>query len=115
MRTLFEIHIYRRMAKYTHVRNGRHLEKSGPFAGLWVRISRALVKAGYESREEVRADIKSGHLHPFRPVHDYGKYADRDTRKWLGLGSWEEQWGKTPYTIISKYPDSVRGKDILGK
>jgi hypothetical protein len=94
------------------MRNGRHLEKSGPFAGLWVRVSRALVKAGYVNREEVRADIESGHLHPFLSVHDYGSYADRDTRRWLGLRTWKEQWGKTPYEVISKYPDSVRGKGL---
>ena len=95
--------------------NGRKLETEGPFAGLWVRVSGALRKAGYLNRDEVRADIESGSLHPFRPVHDYGRYADRDVRKWLGMKSWEEQWGKVPYSVISNYPESVRGKGLFGK
>lgn len=95
--------------------NRRHLETSGPFAGLWVRVARALAKAGYKNRDEVRADIVSGALHPFRPVRDYGSYADRDVRKWLGLRTWKEQWGKAPYAEISKYPESVRGKGLYGR
>ena len=94
--------------------NSRHLEKSGPFAGLWVRVSRALVKAGYVNRDEVRADIESGALHPFRPVHDYGRYADRDVRKWLGFRTWEEQWRNVPFSVISNSPESVRGKKLIG-
>ncbi len=67
--------------------NVRRLETDGPFAGFWVRVSRALTKAGYRSREQVRAYIESGKLQPFISIHDYGKYADRDTRHWLGLKS----------------------------
>lgn len=93
--------------------NGRKLETEGPFAGLWVRVSGALRKAGYVSRDEVRADIESGSLHPFRPVRDYGRYADRDVRTWLGLKSWEEQWAGVPYSVISNYPESVRGKGLF--
>ncbi len=95
--------------------NGRKLETEGPFAGLWVRVSGALRKAGYINRDEVRADIESGSLHPFRPVRDYGRYADRDVRKWLGLKSWEDQWANVPYSVISNYPESVRGKKLFGK
>lgn len=65
------------------------------------------MKAGYTNRDEVRADIESGALHPFRLVHDYGRYADRDVRKWLGLRTWEEQWGNVPFSVISNYPESV--------
>ena len=95
--------------------NSRKLETEGPFAGLWVRVARALRKAGYINREEIRADIESGSLHPFRPVRDYGRYADRDVRKWLGLKSWEEQWANVPYSVISNYPESVRGKGLFGE
>lgn len=79
-----------------------------------MRVSRALVKAGYKNRDEVRADIESGALHPFRPVHGYGRYADRDARKWLGLRTWEEQWSNVSYSVISNYPESVRGKGRFG-
>ncbi len=77
----------------------KHYETSGPFAGLWVRTARALRKAGYKSREKVRADIKAGALHPYISIHDYGKYADTEVRRWLGLKSWNVCWGTTPFTI----------------
>jgi hypothetical protein len=64
--------------------NVRRLERDGPFAGLWVRVSRALTKGGYRNREQVRSDVDSGKLR-VSSIHDYGKYADRDTRRWLGL------------------------------
>lgn len=69
--------------------NSKHYETSGPFAGLWVRTAGALRKAGYESRSKVRADIEAGVLHPHISIRDYGRYADREVRKWLGLKSWE--------------------------
>lgn len=94
--------------------NGRKLETAGPFAGLWVRVSGALRKAGYANLQEVRADIKSGCLHAFRPVRDYGRFADRDVRKLLGLSSWEEQWRDVPYGVLSNFPESVRGKGLFG-
>lgn len=63
----------------------KHPETFGPFAGLWVRTARALRKAGYQSREQVHADIKRGVLHPFISIFDYGKYADAEVRTWLDL------------------------------
>ena len=69
----------------------RHLETSGPFAGLWVRTARALRKAGYTSPEKVRQDIESGALRPFLSIFDYGKYADREVRAWLGFPPKEER------------------------
>ena len=50
-------------------------------------------KAGYKSRRKVRADIEAGALHPFISIPDYGRYADAEVRKWLGLESWSECWG----------------------
>ena len=79
--------------------NSKHFETSGPFAGLWVRTARALRKAGYKSREEVRADIEAGALHPFISIFDYGKYADAEVRAWLGLKSWSESWGNKPFMV----------------
>jgi hypothetical protein len=58
-----------------------------------VRTAGALRKAGFKSRREVRADIVAGALHPFISIHDYGRYADAEVRKCLGLKSWEESWG----------------------
>jgi len=79
--------------------NRKHLETSGPFAGLWVRTAGALRKAGYKSRRKVRADIVTGALHPLISIHDYGKYADAEVRKWLGLKSWEKCWGTAPRIV----------------
>lgn len=79
--------------------NRKHLEPSGPFAGLWVRTARALRNAGYESCEKVRADIQRGALHPYISIFDYGKYADAEVRAWLGLKSWGESWGNTPRIV----------------
>ena len=79
--------------------NSKHLETSGPFAGLWVRTARALRKAGYRSRRKVCADIQAGALHPFISIFDYGKYADAEVRAWLGLRSWGESWGNTPRIV----------------
>jgi hypothetical protein len=76
--------------------NRKHLETSGPFAGLWVRTAGALRKAGYKSRRKVRADIVAGALHPFISIHDYGRYADAEVRKWVGLKSCEDSWGTEP-------------------
>lgn len=76
--------------------NRKHLETSGPFAGLWVRTARALRKAGYRSRRKVCADIEAGALHPYISIRDYGKYADAEVRNWLGMKSWNEYWGATP-------------------
>ncbi len=81
------------------VSNSKHYETTGPFAGLWVRTARALRKAGYESRKKVRADIEAGALHPYISIRDYGRYADREVRKWLGLKSWNECWGRDPIII----------------
>jgi hypothetical protein len=89
------------------VGNSKHYETSGPFAGLWVRTAGALRKAGYKSRRKVRADIEAGALHPYISIHDYGRYADREVRKWLGLKSWSECWGKDP--IIIRRPRVPRG------
>lgn len=90
------------------VRNSKHYETSGPFAGLWVRTSRALIKAGYKSREKVRADIEAGALHPYISIHDYGRYADREVRKWLGLKSWGECWANTPSEVILNNPARLK-------
>ena len=79
--------------------NSKHYETSGPFAGLWVRTAGALRKAGYKSRRKVRADIEAGALHPYISIHDYGRYADREVRKWLGLKSWNECWGTAPRIV----------------
>lgn len=49
----------------------------------------------------MRADIEAGALHPHLSIHDYGRYADREVRKWLGLKSWTESWGDCP-RIISR-------------
>jgi hypothetical protein len=89
----FGSHSKRQTTVCSTVTNGKKLEQEGPFAGFWVRVSRALRKAGYRNRDQVRADIESGALRPFGSVRDYGKYADRDTRRLLGLKTWEEQWG----------------------
>jgi len=78
------------------VDNRKKLESTGPFAGLWVRTAGALRKAGYKSRRKVRADIEASALHPYISIHDYGRYADREVRKWLGLKSWSGCWGTTP-------------------
>jgi hypothetical protein len=53
------------------VDNRKHLETSGPFAGLWVRTARALRTAGYKSPLKVRADIQRGALHPYISIFDY--------------------------------------------
>lgn len=82
--------------------NRKHLEPSGPFAGLWVRTARALHNASYKSREKVRADIQRGALHPYISIPDYGKYADAEVRAWLGLKSWGESWGETPRIVRRK-------------
>ena len=82
--------------------NGKHLEPSGPFAGLWVRTARALRNSGYKSRGKVRADIQRGALHPYISIFDYGKKADAEVRAWLGLKSWGESWGKTPRIVRRK-------------
>lgn len=79
--------------------NRKHLESSGSFAGLWVRTARALRNGGYQSREQVRADIERGALHPFLSIFDYGKIADAEVRRWLGLKSWAESWGNSPKII----------------
>lgn len=79
--------------------NRKHLEASGPFAGLWVRTANALRKAGYKSRRRVRADIVAGALHPYISIHDYGRKADAEVRRWLGLKSWTESWGSTPRIV----------------
>jgi hypothetical protein len=55
-----------------------------------VRTAGALRKAGYKSRRRLRADIETGALHPYISIHDYGRYADSEVRKWLGLKSWTE-------------------------
>ena len=89
--------------------NRKHLEPSGPFAGLWVRTARALRNAGYESREKVRADIQRGALHPYISIFDYGKYADAEVRAWLDLKSWGESWGES----WGKTPRFVRRKGSL--
>jgi len=81
------------------VDNSKHLETSGPFVGLWVRTAKALRKAGYKSRRKVRADILDGTLHPHISIRDYGKYADAEVRKWLGLKSWAASWGDAPRII----------------
>jgi hypothetical protein len=44
----------------------------------------------------VRADIEAGVLHPHISIHDYGRYADREVRKWLGLKSWTESRSEEP-------------------
>ncbi|MDI1320361.1 MAG: hypothetical protein PSW75_09250, partial [bacterium] len=90
------------------VDNRKHLETSGPFAGLWVRTARALRNAGYKSRGRVRADIQRGALHPYISIFDYGKYADMEVRAWLDLKSWGESWGKTPRIVSRKC--SIKGK-----
>jgi hypothetical protein len=90
------------MQKHPHVDNRKHLETSGPFAGLWVRTARALRKAGYKSPLKVRADIQRGALHPYISIFDYGKKADAEVRAWLGLKSWGESWGKTPRIVSHK-------------
>ena len=77
--------------KIESVDNKRHLETFGPFAGLWVRTANALRKAGYTSPEKVREDIESGALRPFLSIFDYGKYADREVRAWLGLPTKKEK------------------------
>ncbi len=82
--------------------NRKHLEPSGPFAGLWVRTARALRNAGYKSRGKVRADIQCGALHPYISIFDYGRKADAEVRAWLGLKSWGESWGKTPLIVSRK-------------
>lgn len=82
--------------------NRKHLEPSGPFAGLWVRTARALRNAGYKSRGKVRADIQRGALHPYISIFDYGRKADAEVRAWLGLKSWGESWGKTPRIVSRK-------------
>jgi hypothetical protein len=79
--------------------NSKHCVTSGTFAGLWVRTAGALRKAGYKSRRKVRVDIQAGALHPYISIHDYGKYADAEVRKWLGLKSWKECWGTTPRIV----------------
>ena len=80
----------------------KHLESSGPFAGLWVRTARALRNAGYKSRGKVRADIQRGALHPYISIFDYGRKADAEVRAWLGWKSWVESWGKTPRIVSRK-------------
>lgn len=60
------------------------LEENGPFAGLWVRTANALRKGGFRTKSEVRRAIASKALQPSK-VHDYGKYADREVRAWLGI------------------------------
>ena len=61
----------------------RHLEPDGPFAGLWVRTARALKRADYTSKEQVRADLGSGNLQAFiSGVKDYGRYAHEETWAW---------------------------------
>ena len=91
--------------------NRKHLESSGPFAGLWVRTARALRNAGYKSREKVRADIQRGALHPYISIFDYGRKADAEVRAWLGLKSWSESWGETPRIVSRKR--SVKSADGL--
>jgi len=93
------------------VDNRKHLETSGPFSGLWVRTAGALRKAGYKSRRKVRADIEAGALHPYISIHDYGRYADREVRKWLGFKSWSECWGNTPIIIR---PSRLRPRALNG-
>ena len=92
--------------------NRKHLETSGPFAGLWVRTAGALRKAGYKSPLKVRADILRGALHPYISIFDYGKKADAEVRAWLGLKSWGESWGRTPHIVERK--GSVRSEADLG-
>jgi hypothetical protein len=96
------------------VGNSKHYEISGPFAGLWVRTAGALRKAGYKSRRKVRADIETGALHPYISIHDYGRYADREVRKWLGLKSWSECWGTTPRIVCHPQSRRVQTRVRLG-
>lgn len=79
--------------------NRKHLEESGAFAGLWVRTAKALRGAGYKSRRKVRADLEAGALHPYISIRDYGRKADAEVRRWLGLKSWSESWGDSPHII----------------
>lgn len=92
--------------------NHKHLETSGPFAGLWVRTARALRKAGYKSHLKLRVDIQRGALHPYISIFDYGKKADVEVRAWLGLKSWDRSWGKTPRIVSRK--GSIENEAGLG-
>ncbi len=65
-------------------------------------LAGTLRKAGCKSRRKVRADIEAGALHPYISIRDYGRYADREVRKWLGLKSWTECWGDSPRIIRRK-------------
>jgi hypothetical protein len=57
--------------------------------------------AEQSEKETVRADIRRGALHPYISIFDYGKYADREVRAWLGLPTWTESWRNNP-TIIRR-------------
>lgn len=55
----------------------------GPFAGLWVRIARALEAGGYTSRKKISADVKTYKLRPYISVRDYGRIAHIEVVTWL--------------------------------
>jgi len=68
---LFYAHCRALYWKIQLVDNRKHLETSGPFAGLWVRTAGALRKVGCKSRRKVRVGIEAGALHSFISIHDY--------------------------------------------
>lgn len=46
-----------------------------------------------------RTDIVTGAQHSFISIHDYGRYADAEVKKWLGLKSWKDSWGTEPRIV----------------
>ena len=86
----FCIHLLFDAERIEIVDNKKHLEPDGPFKGLWVRTAKALRKGGYTSRDEVLDDVTSGRLHPYLSIHDYGRKADAEVRRWLGVRTWDE-------------------------
>ena len=87
----------------------KHLALDGPFAGLWVRTARALLRGGYKSREEVSAALKTCELRPSVSVPDYGRIADIEVMIWLlehGDMTGQETLERITYVFGSeaKYP-----------
>ena len=67
------------------VNNKKKLEASGPFAGLWVRTSRALRNAGYTSREQIMAGVEAKGMRFIYSIKGVYKCGGMELRRWLGL------------------------------
>lgn len=74
----------RRKAARAEAPTKQHLQAKGEFTGLWVRTAGSLTKAGFTTREQLRAlYARDGWLGLCR-IKGVGKYAIAEIEAWLG-------------------------------